>query len=114
MRPRITSTTIWPVGVGRASRGPMGAVGSTVTTGRLARSAARSWRTLDAWYPWPPSDLGPIALGREPPAAQRPDGAGARGHHRTSTPASRAASSRLRVPVTLTAPICRRSRGANE
>ena len=47
MRLRMTSMTIWPVGVGRASRGPMGAVGSTVTTGRLARRAARSWRTLE-------------------------------------------------------------------
>jgi len=47
----MKSTTIWPVGVGFTSQGPIGADGLTITTGspRRARSIAmRSARNFEA------------------------------------------------------------------
>ena len=53
IRPRKKSTTIWPVGVGLTSQGPIGVDGFTMTTGSplsAKPSATCSARNLDALY----------------------------------------------------------------
>src|ERR1700686_3295373 len=114
-RRRKRSTTILPVGVGRRSPGPTGAVGSTVDTGIGARSASRSAASLDAWYdhaPWPGLAQSLSVAGREPVAGASAAELDVTTHR--STPATRAASRTPDVPWMFTAAMVARSSGENE